>query len=254
MPCFHTHWLVALRAIQSAPEPVGQGSRAYLDRCAQYRQALIKAIDTRAFDAKQTRSALRKALKDAAHDWQKGIQASKEYDAITCFSAYMLGACGPDFWTVGSTSHFLRSLIPDRAPEHFDLGHYNRTHHQFELSVADVGGANKTDLQSLVQRAYFLGMATHVAADLVVHQLVNISAGAYNLLEKWSYIFPDKAWQNEDWTLGSLGKNLWNTHNKIEHYWDTYVRYRYLGDQEPFWPGEYVGRRRQTWLQQQRYD
>jgi len=237
VPCFHTHWLVALRAIQSAPEHVGQGSRAYLDRCAQYRQALIKAIDTRAFDPKQTRSALRKALKDAAHDWQKGIQASKEYDAITCFSAYMLGACGPDFWTVPSHSFF--DLIPDTAPEHFDLGHYNRTHRQFELSVADVGGANKADLQSLVQRAYFLGMATHVAADLVVHQLVNISAGAYNLLEKWSYIFPDKAWQNEDWTLGSLGKNLWNTHNKIEHYWDTYVRYRYLGDQEPFWPEQY---------------
>jgi hypothetical protein len=88
----------------------------------------------------------------------------------------------------------------------------------------------------------------------VVHQLVNISAGAYTLLEKWRVIFPDKAWQNEDWTIGSLGKNIWNTHNKIEHYWDTYVRYRYLGDQGLLWPGEHVGRWRQTGLQQQRYD
>jgi Zinc dependent phospholipase C len=220
VPCFHTHWLVALQAIESNPEYIGDGRQKYVAACDDYKQALMKAIDAREFKPEQTRSEFRQALKDEAAKWKNGIQTSKEYDAITCFSAYMLGACGPDFWTVGSTARFLRTFIPDTAPEHFDLGHYNRTHHQFELSVADVGGANKTDLQSLVQRAYFLGMATHIAADLVVHQLVNISAGAYNLLEKWNYIFPDKAWQNEDWTFGSLG-------------------YRYLGDQGPFWPEQY---------------
>jgi len=240
VPCFHTHWLVALQAIDSAPKYIGIGRDTYVKACKGYQQALTKAIDARASDPKLTRSQFRKAIRDAEADWEKAIQKPQAtYDAITCFSAYMLGACGPDFWTVGSTSHFLRTFIPDTASEHFDLGHYNRTHHQFELSVAEVGGANKTDLQSLVQRAYFLGMATHVAADLVVHQLVNISAGAYNLLEKWRVLLPDKAWQNEDWTIGSLGKNIWNTHNKIEHYWDTYVRYRYLGDQGPFWPEQY---------------
>jgi len=242
VPCFHTHWLVALQACESAPQYIRNGWDKYKSRVKSFRQALIDAIDARAFNPKQTRSQFRQALKDEAATWKNGIQTSAEYDAISCFSAYMLGACGPDFWTVSSTARFLRSLIPDTASEHFDLGHYNRTHHQFELSVADVGGANKADLQSLVQRAYFLGMATHIAADVVVHQLVNISAGAYNLLEKWTYIFPDKAWQNEDWSPGSLGKNIWNTHNKIEQYWDTYVRYRYLGDQGPFWPEQYKDR------------
>ena len=254
MPCFHTHWLVALRAIGNTPKYIKDGRKQYEVDVGTFEQALKNAIDARAFNPKQTRSEFRQALKDEAAKWKNGIQTSKEYDAITCFSAYMLGACGPDFWTVGSTSHFLRTFIPDTASEHFDLGHYNRTHHQFELSVAKVGGAERTDLKALVQQAYFLGVATHVAADLVVHQLVNISAGAYNLLEKWRVIFPDKAWQNEDWTIGSLGKNIWNTHNKIEHYWDTYVRYRYLGDQGLLWPGEHVGRWRQTGLQQQRYD
>jgi len=253
VPCFHTHWLVALQAIDNAPEYIRHGMEKYAELCTQYKQALHGAINGRAANPKQTRSEFRQAIKTAAGDWATKIRKDREiYDAITCFSAYMLGACGPDFWTV--PSHSFVGLIPDTASQHFDLGHYNRTHHQFELSVADVGGANRTDLPSLVQRAYFLGMATHIAADVVVHQLVNISAGAYNLLEKWTYIFPDKAWQNEDWTFSSKGKNIWNTHNKIEHYWDSYVRYRYLGDQGLLWPGEHVGRWRQTGLQQQRYD
>jgi hypothetical protein len=237
MPCFHTHWLVALQAIQSAPKYIGQGKQEYVKASLAYRLALIDAIDARASDSKQSRSGLRKVLEDAAKGWKDDIQTSEKYDAITCFSAYMLGACGPDFWTVPSHSSW--DQIPDTASEHFDLGHYNRTHSQFELSVAHVGGPKRTDLDALAQRAYFLGMATHIAADLVVHQLVNFSAGAYNLLEHWNYILPDKAWQNEDWTFSSKGKNLWNTHNKIEHYWDSYVRYRYLGDQAPFWPEEY---------------
>jgi len=40
-------------------------------------------------------------------------------------------------------------------------------------------------------------MATHVAADLVVHQLVNVMAGAYNLLEEdIAYLFGN-TWVNE---------------------------------------------------------
>ena len=246
MPCFHTHWLVALQTCGSTPKYIKDGWDKYKSAVNSFRRALIDALNTRASDPKQTRSQFRQALNDQAAKWQNGIRAAEEYDAITCFSAYMLGACGPDFWTV--PSHSRVGLIPDTASQHFDLGHYNRTHHQFELSVADVGGANRTDLPSLVQRAYFLGMATHIAADVVVHQLVNFSAGAYNLLEACNFVFPDKAWQNEDWTLRSTGKNIWNTHNKIEHYWDSHVRYRYLGDQGPFWPEKYSGK--ETWFDQ----
>ena len=70
-------------------------------------------------------------------------------------------------------------------------------------------------------------MATHVAADLVIHQLVNVVAGAYNLLEK-RHLLQDKVWENEHG--GAMGLNIWNTHNKVEHFWDSYIRYRYLGD------------------------
>jgi len=148
-----------------------------------------------------------------------------QIDAMTCFSAYMLGACGPDFWMVPSVPK-AAGLVPSFGSVHFDLGHYNRTHRQFELSIARAGGPKKVGLQSLVQRSYFLGMATHIAADLVIHQLVNVMAGAYNLLEK--------TWNNEHG--GDYGLHIWNLHNKVEHFWDSYVRYRYLGDYGPFWP------------------
>ena len=120
MPCFHTHWLVALQACESAPQYIRNGWDKYKSRVKSFRQALIDAIDARAFNPKQTRSQFRQALKDEAATWKNGIQTSAEYDAISCFSAYMLGACGPDFWTVSSTARFLRSLIPDTASEHFD--------------------------------------------------------------------------------------------------------------------------------------
>src|SRR6266568_647355 len=71
-------------------------------------------------------------------------------------------------------------------------------------------------------------MATHVGADLVVHELVNVSAGAYNLLV-------EDVWRNEQ---TSLPFKIWNTHNKVEHYWDTYVRHRFLGDLGVVFAGE----------------
>jgi hypothetical protein len=245
VPCFNTHWLVALQAIELAPDCVKAGKKMYKQCVDAYRKDLIGAINSRALDPKQTASVLRSNVLDAGASFARSIRASKAtYDVITCFSAYMLGACGPDFWMLPSEATI--GPIPDMADEHFDLGHYNRTHRQFELSICRVGGPGKTDLASLVQRAYFCGMATHVAADVVVHQLVNVSAGAYNLLEKLKKVFPDKTWQNEKWS--GLGKNIWNTHNKVEHYWDTYVRYRYLGDLPPFWPNSFANQ--ENWFPQ----
>jgi hypothetical protein len=58
-------------------------------------------------------------------------------------------------------------------------------------------------------------------------------AGAYNLLEARG-VFTDKVWENEHG--GAMGLNIFNTHNKVEHFWDSYVRYHYLGDLDPFWP------------------
>jgi hypothetical protein len=222
MPAFHTHWLVALKAISNAPDYIKAGSVAYQNKTLAYRNDCLVALrgDNLEHDFNSARTNWEKALKE-------------NLDDITCFSAYMLGACGPDFWTVTSEPKSWLG-VPSRAKLHFDLGHYNRTHRQFELSIAEVGGKDKDDLQTRVQRSYFLGMATHIAADLVVHQLVNVMAGAYNLLEEdIAYLFGN-TWVNEHG--GGYDIRLWNTHNKVEHFWDSYVRYHHLGDLDLSWP------------------
>ena len=241
MPAFHTHWLVALKAISNAPGYIIAGNNAYQQSTLAYRAACIAALRNVKFTEK---------LSWAHQDWENALKDN--LDNITCFSAYMLGACGPDFWTVTSEPKSWLG-VPSRAKLHFDLGHYNRTHRQFELSIAEVGGKDKDDLQTRVQRSYFLGMATHIAADLVVHQLVNVMAGAYNLLEEdIAYLFGN-TWVNEHG--GGYDIRLWNTHNKVEHFWDSYVRYHHLGDFGPFWPtaGQAQGTRGQSGASQQSF-
>ena len=224
MPAFHTHWLVALAALSKVPKYIRDGSANYFKATQGFRSSCIAALKSSDFAG---------AISGAERRWGKSIRDDDTDDNITCFSAYMLGACGPDFWTVTSEPKSWLG-VPSRAKLHFDLGHYNRTHRQFELSIAEVGGKDRDDLQTRVQRSYFLGMATHVAADLVVHQLVNVMAGAYNLLEEdIAYLFGN-TWVNEHG--GGYDIRLWNTHNKVEHFWDSYVRYHYLGDLDLSWP------------------
>jgi len=142
-------------------------------------------------------------------------RASKAtYDVITCFSAYMLGACGPTSGCCRRRRRLARSQTwpTSTLTSGTTIGRIGNSSCPFAASVA------RQDRFGLAgATAYFCGMATHVAADVVVHQLVNVSAGAYNLLEKLKKVFPDKTWQNEKWS--GLGKNIWNTHNKVEHYW-----------------------------------
>ncbi len=258
MPNFHTHWLVS-----RAPKPVQDGADAFLKAGSNLRGDLLAALEERNLEA------LQKAATKAINDWKKAIEAKEDNikDNITCFSAYMLGACGPDFWTLPSGI----GDIPDTADFLFNLGHYNRTHRQFQVSVARKESREDTP-KARAEQAYFCGMATHVAADLVIHQLVNVTAGAYNLLEKH--------WINEQrkegmgpvaralLIAGSAGESypmspsanalmmdspqlslqeeiadsgvhkIWSMHNKVEHYWDTYVRYRYLGDYGPVYPDQ----------------
>jgi hypothetical protein len=236
MPAFHTHWVVALQAISQAPGYIRAGFTAYKGIVADFRNDCCRAIAALATQSNGAQPDLEAAFKSAQSAWERAI-AHKDVElrgSITCFSAYMLGACGPDFWTLPSEPKRLW-LVPRMASIHFDLGHYNRTHRQFELSIAEVGGPSKVDLQAMAQRSYFLGMATHIAADLIVHQLVNVTAGAYNLLEhKDDVPWFGKTWVNEHG--GAYDMRLWNTHNKVEHFWDSFVRYRYLGDLHPFWP------------------
>lgn len=218
MPNFNTHWLVALAAIDKAPPYVAQGfinwktAAEGFSKWVRYEMQNVPSwwqgynFDDRIEDLCQEHFLDRLATDDDA----------------TCFSAYMLGACGPDFWILPES---LKGMALGVGEHHFDLGHYNRTHMQFAVSVRRVAKALKArseTLQTKVETSYFVGMATHVAADLVIHQLVNRSAGAYNLLEK--------KWYVENSSLVSRRKTPWSTHNKVEHYWDTLVRLGAHGD------------------------
>jgi hypothetical protein len=275
MPNFHTHWLVALQAIDGLPEQyryLKQGRKTYVEAGKAFGKTvrdhvsdILKKLDL------DGSAGLQEWMKDEVTAWEDKLRAN--HDAI-CFSAFMLGACGPDFWMLPSKPN--GGIKPDMAEHHFDLGHYNRSHRQFELSLRELQG--KDDLQARVEKSYFLGMSTHIAADLVIHQLVNVSAGAYNLLKYdsgapngiWSneqgieYLSPDAPasaqpapegnWFQRRWgdakNLAEVGKQhvvengteaaadalpIWSTHNKVEHYWDTWVRYRWLGDAGKFW-------------------
>ena len=260
MPNFHTHWLVAHGAISSAPEFVQAGADAYLKAASKFRKKLQAALE------KPSLRTVESAANDARRQWNKDLEKKKDKEAITCFSAYMLGACGPDFWTLPSGT----GSLPDTADFLFNLGHYNRTHRQFQVSVSRPQ-SREGKLKALAEQAYFCGMATHVAADLVIHQLVNVSAGAYNLLRKhwvneqlheatgpvghWlesvgaafaandGLLLPASSLQpptmsfQEEFADSGLTK-FWTMHNKVEHYWDTYVRYRYLGDHGPVYLDE----------------
>ncbi len=220
MPCFNTHWLVAMKCTKDGglPESVTEGFRKYKDITIDFKKYLTAEIHN-VVDKKTCNAFLNPkdgGLKKTFDEYNKQLKDPSNYNDITCFSAYMLGACGPDFWTV-PTGTFLNT-----AGIHFNLGHYNRTHRQFQVAIKRWQKMEKTpgnEFQIQVEQAYFYGMATHIAADCVIHQLVNVSAGAYDLLK------PDH-WTGEQTSF----PKLWNTHNKVENYWDSYIRYRYLGD------------------------
>jgi hypothetical protein len=220
MPNFNTHWLVAWLAADSAPEWIQDGGDLYVKKITGFSQAVRKLIVK--VNTPKAAADFGTTVAGLAEDFRGDLKSPKNYDNVTCFSAYMCGACGPDFWTLPQLWQPVTL-----GEHHFDLGHYNRTHRQFFVSVDRLKGTDKSKLQAKVEMAYFLGMATHVAADLVIHQLVNRSAGAYNLLEK--------NWMNEQ---GHSPAPIWSTHNKVEHYWDSYVRLRYLGDFGPVFAEE----------------
>lgn len=230
MPNFNTHWLVAIKCRDATITEIRRGYLAYTKAARELRADLIKEFDKIAnpHTSRDKRKKIFKALKKTNLDdllltFQCKLEKEKHYYDVTCFSAYMLGACGPDFWTLLGPGFSTAGI-------HFDMGHYNRTHQQFKTAIKRWKEKNPGAFQQKVEMSYFMGMATHIATDLVLHQLVNVYAGAYNLLK-------DK-WENEhgNRTLTGLFKR-WNAHNKVEHFWDSYIRYRYIGDYGYIWKG-----------------
>lgn len=245
MPNFNTHWLVAIKCIESSnylPDDIKDGFEKYCTLTASFKKQLTSAINAIINPEMHKEFVKSSSKKDSGldgmiKDYNDNITKPENHDPITIFSAYMLGACGPDFWTVTSPKKNPANLEPDTAGTHFDLGHYNRSHQQFLVAIERwrdnefKTGENKlSEFQMKVEQAYFYGMATHIATDCVVHQLVNVSAGAYHLLK-------NKNWYDEQCKLLKVPiLRIWNAHNKVEHFWDSYIRYRYLGDINAIWP------------------
>lgn len=240
MPAFFTHWLVAGESLKTIPTGKGDaawligylkvGEAKYKEAANEFSKSLYAKV--RSATTKNDFKKLEKSgLDDLLADFEKKIHAKKHRDNILCYSAYILGACGPDFWTLPSGPAI---KIPNTAGIHFDSGHYHRTHCQFQVAIKRWKAHDPLLLQDAVEKSYFLGMATHIATDLMGHQLVNISAGAYKLLKKEGWFIKTGPWENEE---GLEKINIWNTHNKVEHYWDSYLRYRYFGDIGAVWAG-----------------
>lgn len=237
MPNFNTHWLTAIKCIESKylPGDIKIGYDLYLKITKEFSNALKGAVKS-VYNKETKKQFKSKNLTELLKKYNKDLTKPENHNPITLFSAYMLGACGPDFWTLTSESKY--GLIPDTAGLHFDLGHYNRSHRQFQVAIKRWQGMDKNSIQVRAEQAYFYGMATHIATDCVVHQLVNVYAGAYHLLVR-------ENWHSEHATAPI---KLWNTHNKVEHYWDSYIRYRYLGDTGPVFEKDGMTLDSENWI------
>lgn len=235
-----------MKCIESGvlPEAISEGYKKYKDNTKRFKDKLTAKIA--AVVDNDTCTAFIKdkgGLDNLFKEYNKKLTNTDNHDDITCFSAYMLGACGPDFWMVPSKANEMAGIIPNIMPDmasvHFDLGHYNRSHRQFQVAIERWrDNTALSDFQKKVEQSYFYGMATHIATDCVMHQLVNVTAGAYHLLKP-------SLWKNEhgfneygEKEKKPLIASPWNTHNKVEHFWDSYIRYRYLGDTGPLFNPE----------------
>jgi outer membrane protein OmpA-like peptidoglycan-associated protein len=137
---------------------------------------------------------------------------------IALLSAFATGAVGPDLWTIPASTRDALSNEID-GTWYFDMGHYNCSHVFPVYTLAKIknnSGAWKS-LQRKYRTAYILGFISHIATDITCHPLVNVFAGAYHQQKQ-------KRWEFES-GLMNLRKNVFNDHNKIEHYWDGVVRY-----------------------------
>ena len=122
-----------------------------------------------------------------------------------------IGAVGPDLF-------YLEIL--NKMSYMADLMHYNKTGPYVifginELRNIETFNIKKMKFEELNMLAYYMGHASHIATDIVVHPLVNSLIGAYPDLKK--------RFLNSRDTGGIISMPLWRAHNIIEHYQDAYV-------------------------------
>jgi len=138
-------------------------------------------------------------------------------DEIAMFSAFAAGAVGPDLWTIPHSAT-LDLLIQQsiQGGWFFDLGHYNLSHIFPKYTLKQI--RKVTDpLQKRYQTAYILGYISHISLDIVAHLNVNVFAGAYHKQQ-------EKQWEPEQGNIKEK-KNMFNNHNKVEHYLDAYIKF-----------------------------
>ncbi|MBN2036721.1 MAG: OmpA family protein [Chitinispirillaceae bacterium] len=219
MPANTTHMYVASRLALDFPSThksdvirdINKGFNEWLQANKKFRTGAENAISRNDGDEMQR-------VMDA-------YRAALTTDAVAVFSAFAAGSQGPDLWVL---PHGLWDMLRERdgmrvtGSVQFDLGHYNLSH-AFPRAVLEritMQEKSLAPLQRKYQTAYILGYLSHIALDITAHIKVNVFAGAYFQLAK-------DVWENEDGVMPAdsfLSRNLWNDHNKIEHFVDAVVR------------------------------
>ena len=164
---------------------------------------------------KKLKDSLTRALEYAKVRSGTGY-SNYEKDGICVNAGFAhIGAVGPDLF-------YLEIL--DEMGYMADLMHYNKTGPYVIFGINELRNKKPNEepfdidnmkFEELNMLAYYMGHASHIAADIVVHPLVNNLIGAYPDLKK--------RFLNSRGKRGIISIALWRTHNIIEHYQDSYV-------------------------------
>lgn len=182
--------------------------------------AANKVFHNKAIEANSVSGNNGDDMLDAAMSaYRSSIMDSEDIAVLGAFAA---GAVGPDLWTIPSNigDGAINTIfeVPINGGWYFDMGHYNCSQ-VFPVYLLRRIQQNKTSwdtLQRKYRTAYILGYISHICTDIICHPLVNVFAGAYHQQKQ-------DVWELE--APGIAQFNVFNDHNKIEHYWDGVIKY-----------------------------
>ncbi len=175
-----------------------------------------------AADLKTSLTSFEERLRKDTSTWRSHYDF-EEYRKDSLLASYgFFGATGPDLFLIPDDSWDAMGDIDGITLS--DFMHYNKVS-GFAIWMLDrlkkrLAASTNADYKSRLnnQLAYCLGYISHVAADVMVHPLVNTMAGAY----------PTNPAQQFENSEGSNGINIWKLHHKVEHYQDSYTRSQFF--------------------------
>ena len=177
---------------------------------------LCRALHEYQNNPKGILTGLKESLKTALKHAKDKDGYKNYYTDVNCVSAGFahIGAVGPDLFYLGVGTTSMDYMA--------NLMHYNKTgpYVIFGInSIKEIFNDNNNTDKELNILAYYMGHASHIAADVIVHPLVNSLVGAYPDLSRRFFHARSK-------NISIIP--LWRTHNIIEHYQDAYVlHYKY---------------------------